>query len=327
MPVKPRSIAVIGLGVIGSGWVAQFLAAGLHVRCFDPSPGAAGELDIFLAQALGPDTAWRGRMHLAASLEEAVQGVELVQENGPEALPAKAALMAALDAAAAPEVLIASSTSGHTPSALQAMARCHPGRVIVAHPFNPPHLIPLVEVVPGRLTPPAVLARAAAFYRDLGKKVVMPRHERVGHVANRLQAALLREAFALASEGTLDVPEIDAVLTHGLALRWACAGPFALTELGGGAGGSRAMLGRLGPALDGWWQDLSRMTLDDPAREKLLQTIEAHVPAPCTAEELDGLIDALRRYHAFSMQPGPGAASATKSAANEFEAAREARAA
>lgn len=302
MPVTPRSIAVVGLGVIGSGWVAQFLAAGLKVRCFDPSHGATRDLDTFLTQALGPDAAWRGRMHLAASLEEAVQGVELVQENGPEAPQAKAALISALDTAAAPDVIIASSTSGHTPSALQAMARRHPGRVLVAHPLNPPHLIPLVEVVPGRLTAPDVQAQAVAFYQALGKKVVVPRQERAGHVANRLQAALLREAFALASEGTLDVPEIDTVLTHGLALRWACAGPFALTELGGGAGGSRAMLGRLGSALNGWWQDLSRIDLDDHARERVLQAIEAHRPGPCSADELGVLMDALRRYHAFSME-------------------------
>jgi carnitine 3-dehydrogenase len=303
MPVNMRSTAVIGLGVIGAGWVAQFLGAGLRVRGFDPSADAAAGLDTFLTQALGPPSGWRERLHLAASLEAAVQGVDLVQENGPEAAPAKASLIAALDAAAASSVLIASSSSGHRPSDLQAMAPRHPERVFVAHPLNPPHLMPLIELVPGVWTPPALLAQAVDFYTSLGKKVVVPRLERVGHVANRLQAALLREAFAIAIEGTLDVPDIDAVLTHGLAPRWACAGPFALTELGGGAGGSRAMLSRLGPALNTWWQDLSRLDLDAQARETVLAAIEAHRPAPCTADELGELTETLRRYHAFCARP------------------------
>ncbi|HUG21798.1 3-hydroxyacyl-CoA dehydrogenase NAD-binding domain-containing protein [Piscinibacter sp.] len=295
---------MIGLGVIGAGWVAEFLGAGLQVRCFDTSDDAAARLESFLTQALGSPPIWRERLHLAASLEDAVEGVDLVQENGPEAAQAKAALIASLDAAATSRMLIASSTSGHKPSDLQAMAPRHPERVFVAHPLNPPHLIPLVEVVPGALTTPSLLAQAVGFYTSLGKRVVVPRHERPAHVANRLQAALLREAFAIAMEGTLDVPDIDAVLTHGLALRWACAGPFALTELGGGSGKSRAMLSRLGPALNAWWQDLSRLDLDDRARQAVLEAIERHPPAACSDDELGRLIASLRRYQAFCAAAG-----------------------
>lgn len=294
-----RQVAVVGLGVIGTGWVAQFLGAGLHVRCFDLSPEAVVTLKSFLAKALDGGSTWHGRLHIAQDLHDAVGGVDLVQENGPEAPHLKRALIEAIDAAAAPSVLIASSTSGHRPSDLQAMAPAHPERVLVAHPLNPPHLIPLLEVVPGQRTSAADLQRAVAFFESLGKKVIVPKHERVGHAANRLQAALLREAFALAIDGTLDVPDIDAILTHGLALRWACAGPFALTELGGGAAGSRAMLERLGPALNGWWGDLSRLQLDESARETLLESMARHPSTPCSAHEMHRLVQHALRYQAF----------------------------
>jgi 3-hydroxyacyl-CoA dehydrogenase len=299
-----RHAAVVGLGVIGASWVAQFLGAGLQVRCFDPSAEAGAALKPFLARALGEASAWQARLHVAQDIQDAVRGVDLVQENGPEAPQRKQALIEAIDAAAAPSVLIASSTSGHRPSDLQAMARVHPQRVLVAHPLNPPHLIPLLEVVPGRLTSAADLERTVGFYRSLGKKVIVPKHERVGHAANRLQAALLREAFALAIDGTLEVPEIDAILTHGLALRWACAGPFALTELGGGAAGSRAMLERLGPALDGWWGDLSRLELDVPAREAVLEAMARHTAQPCSAEEMQRLGQKTLQVQAFFTDAG-----------------------
>lgn len=298
--VNIHHVAVVGLGVIGASWVAQFLGAGLQVRCFDPSPEAAGALQSLLSGALGEASAWQARLHMAQDLHDAVQGVDLVQENGPEATPLKRALIEAIDAAAARSVLIASSTSGHRPSDLQAMARGHPQRVLVAHPLNPPHLIPLLEVVPGQLTSAADLGRTVAFYEALGKKVIVPKHERVGHAANRLQAALLREAFALAIDGTMNAPDIDAILTHGLALRWAAAGPFALTELGGGAAGSRAMLERLGPALNGWWGDLSRLELDVSAREALLEAMARHSSKPCTADEMRRLMPQTLQFRAFS---------------------------
>lgn len=295
-----RSTAVVGLGVIGASWVAQFLGAGLMVRCYDTSTGSVEALKPFLTRTLGNASAWSARLHVAQDVEDAVHGVDLVQENGPEAHNLKRALIEAIDAAARPSALIASSTSGHRPSDLQDMARAYPQRVLVAHPLNPPHLIPLVEVVPGRLTSATDLALAVEFYESLGKKVVIPKRERVGHAANRLQAALLREAFALAIDGTLDVPEIDAILTHGLALRWACAGPFALTELGGGAAGSRAMLEKLGPALNGWWGDLSRLELDAAARKAVLGAMERHPAQPCSADEMERLVQMTLQVQAFS---------------------------
>lgn len=294
-----RHVAVVGLGVIGASWVVQFLGAGLRVRCFDASPEATAALKPFLERELGPDSGWEANLCMARDLSDAVQGVALVQENGPEAPDLKRALIEAIDLATEPAALIASSTSGHRPSDLQDMTRLFPQRVLVAHPLNPPHLIPLVEVVPGRRTSAEDLGRAVAFYESLGKKVIVPSRERVGHAANRLQAALLREAFALAIEGTLEVPEIDTLLTHGLALRWAAAGPFALTELGGGAGGSAAMLERLGPALNGWWADLSRLEFDAPARAAVLEAIAQHPPRPCTADEMQRLVQMTLQYQAF----------------------------
>lgn len=305
MTTRIRQVAVVGLGVIGSSWVAQFLGAGLSVRCFDPSQGSTQALRAFLARTLGEASTWSARLHVAQDLQDAVDGVDLVQENGPEAPDLKRALIEAIDAVAAPSALIASSTSGHRPSDLQAMARAHPQRVLVAHPLNPPHLIPLLEVVPGRLTSAADLSLAVGFYESLGKKVVVPKRERVGHAANRLQAAVLREAFAMAIDGTLDVPEIDAILTHGLALRWACAGPFALTELGGGAAGSRAMLEKLGPALNGWWGDLSRLELDATAREAVLDAMARHPAKPCSADETERLVQMTLQVQAFSSASNP----------------------
>lgn len=300
-----RRTAVVGLGVIGASWVAQFLHAGFEVRCFDPLAESVPVLKSFLTRTLSDASTWSARLHVAQDLQDAVGGVDLVQENGPEAPDLKRALIEAIDAAAPPWALIASSTSGHRPSDLQDMARLHPQRVLVAHPLNPPHLIPLLEVVPGRLTSATDLALAVGFYESLGKKVIVPKRERVGHAANRLQAALLREAFALAIDGTLDVPEIDAILTHGLALRWACAGPFALTELGGGAAGSRAMLEKLGPALNGWWGDLSRLDLDAPAREAVLDAMARHPAKPCSADETERLVQMTLQVQAFSSASHP----------------------
>lgn len=302
MTTAVRRVAVIGLGVIGASWAARFLGAGLQVRCFDPSPVAMQGLQDFLQQALANDEAcagWQSRLQPCSSLEEALAGADWVQENGPEKLAAKQATLATIDAHAGAHVVIASSTSGHQPSALQAMAPRHPGRVLVAHPLNPPHLIALLELVPGMHTRAEQTARAVDFYERVGMRVVVPRKEKPGHVANRLQAALLREAFALALEGVLDMPDIDAVVTHGLGLRWACAGPFALTEVGGGVNGSRHMLTHLGPSLNGWWRDLSTWELDAAGVERLAAEFARHRPRPLSPAEAGKAGETLQRYLDF----------------------------
>ncbi|WP_288586342.1 3-hydroxyacyl-CoA dehydrogenase NAD-binding domain-containing protein, partial [uncultured Methylobacterium sp.] len=204
-------VAVIGTGVIGASWVSQCLARGLDVVATDPAPGAEAALretvarhwpvleQIGLAPGASPD-----RLTFVAGPEEAAVEADFVQENGPERLEIKHATFARLDAAAAPDVVLATSSSGLTPSAIQAACR-HPGRVVLGHPFNPPHLVPLVEVLGGEKTDEGAVAAAMAFYQNLGKRPIRLRRELVGHVANRLQAALWREAFHLVGTGAATV--------------------------------------------------------------------------------------------------------------------------
>jgi len=230
---RPVSVvAVVGSGVIGASWAGFFLARGLDVIAWDPASGAEKRVRAAVAlhwpalERLGLSSgASLDRLRFAASPEQAVANAEFVQESGPERLDVKAELFRRLDTAAPPTVVLASSSSGLLPSGIQ--ARCeHPERVVVGHPFNPPHLVPLVEVVGGRRTDPAVINRAIAFYAALGKRPIRLDRELPGHVANRLQAALWREAFHLIDRGVASVADIDAAIAHGPRLRWGLLGPF-----------------------------------------------------------------------------------------------------
>ncbi|HEX8909900.1 MAG TPA: 3-hydroxyacyl-CoA dehydrogenase NAD-binding domain-containing protein, partial [Anaeromyxobacteraceae bacterium] len=216
-----RKVAVIGTGVIGASWATHFLARGLEVTASDPDSAAEGRLRALVAQQ------WRGasrlgateggyeaRLHFAASVREAVKDAQFVQESGPERLEVKRQLFGELDEAAAPGVVLASSSSGLLISEVQTGCK-RPERVLIGHPFNPPHLIPLVEVVGGKLTSPAAVEAALAFYRSVGKRPIHVRKEVKGHVANRLQAALWREAFGLVQHGVATVADIDLAISHG----------------------------------------------------------------------------------------------------------------
>jgi len=203
----------------------------------------------------------RDRLRFHTSLADAVTGAFLVQENGPERIDIKRALIAEIDAFAPPDALIATSSSGIVISEIQDAAK-HPERVLLGHPFNPPHLIPLVEVIGGRLTSEDAIARAMAFYDSVGKKAIHIRKEVKGHVANRLQAALWREAFHLVEEGVVSVSDIDTAIAYGPGLRWALLGPFMNLELSGGAGGIGHMLEHLGPPIESWWKDLGDVSLN-----------------------------------------------------------------
>ena len=263
-----RRVAVISTGVIGASWAALFLAHGLDVTATDPALGAETALRASVAAAwpaltalglaAGADPA---RLRFVATLAEAVAEADFVQENGPEDLALKQALFARLDAAAQPEAVIASSSSSLL---MTEVARECPGaaRILLGHPFNPPHLIPLVEVVGGKLTADGAVQAAMAFYQDVGKRPIHVRRELPGHVANRLQAALWREAFGLVHSGAATVADIDTAIAHGPGLRWALLGPFMNLHLSGGAGGMRHLLDHLGQPMDDWWQDLfaTRMT-------------------------------------------------------------------
>ena len=266
--MNPPKVAILGTGVIGASWATCFLAHGLDVTASDPAPGAEARLRAQVDQqwasaaALGlTPGASPQRLRFCSDLREAVEGADFVQENGPERLDVKRMLFAELDAAAPAHAILASSSSGIPASGFQTACR-HPERVLIGHPFNPPHLIPLVEVVGGQLTSPEAIARAMDFYTAMGRRPIHIRKELKGFVTNRLQAALWREAYGLVQAGVATVEDIDAAIANGPGLRWALLGPFATQHLSGGPGGLAHVLEHLGPPMDDYWQDLlpTRMT-------------------------------------------------------------------
>ena len=276
-PTKVERVAVLGAGTIGASWTAQFLARGLAVAVYDPAPDAALRVREFVARA------WPTleRLGLAADADPtrlsfhddpaaAVEGAALVQENGPENLGIKRRLFAAMEAGLAPDAVVASSTSGLMPSELQA-DRADPERYVVGHPFNPPHLIPLVEVVGGRATDPAVVDWTVDFYAALGKRPIRIKREVPGHVANRMQVALYREAIHLVLEDVASIADVDAAIAYGPGLRWALIGPHLAHHLAGGRGGLRHLLEHIGPGIECWWNDLGRPDLTPAAIDRLVE--------------------------------------------------------
>ena len=263
-------VAIVGAGVIGASWATAFLARGMDVVASDPAPGAEEALrktveaqwpamqQIGLAPAASME-----RLRFVASPEDAVADAGFVQENGPERLDIKRDLFRRLDEAAPPDALLATSTSTIMISEFQDACTRHPERVVLGHPFNPPHLIPLVEVGGGNLTALHAIERALNFYRTMGKHPIHLRREITGHVANRLQAALWQEAFNLVKAGVASVADVDAAIAHGPGLRWSLLGPFMNLHLSGGAGGVGALFGKpLWQATEGMWRDLGSVTVD-----------------------------------------------------------------
>ena len=263
-------IAIIGAGVIGASWATAFLARGMDVVASDPAPGAEEALRKTVdaqwpaMQQIGLSPgASRERLRFAASPEDAVADAGFVQENGPERLDIKRDIFRLLDEAAPPDALLATSTSTITISEFQDACTLHPERVVLGHPFNPPHLIPLVEVGGGKQTALDAIERALNFYRAMGKQPIHLRREIMGHVANRLQAALWQEAFNLVRAGVASVADVDAAIAHGPGLRWSLLGPFMNLHLSGGAGGVGALFGKpLWQATEGVWRDLGSVTVD-----------------------------------------------------------------
>ena len=263
-------VAVIGTGVIGASWAAAFLSRGFDVVAADPAPGAEQTLRRAVAahwpalERLGLSAgAAPERLRFAATVEDAVADAGFVQENGPELLEVKRDLFARMDAAAPPDAILATSASTITVSEFQPACLRHPGRVVLGHPFNPPHLIPLVEVGGGEATAPESVERALAFYRACGKHPIELRKEVRGHVANRLQAALWQEAFNLVRNGVASVADVDAAIAHGPGLRWALLGPFLNLHLSGGPGGIGALFRKpLWQATEAMWRDLGTVSVD-----------------------------------------------------------------
>jgi len=282
------NIGVVGTGVIGASWAAHFLAHGHDVTATDPAPGAEERLRADVAAhwpVLQPvEAASPERLTFTTDPGAAVADADFVQENGPEREDVKHALYAMLDEAARPDVVLASSSSGMLPTTIARGAARHPERVLVGHPFNPPHLIPLVEVVPGEQTGEDVVERALAFYAAVGKKPIRLRQEVPGHVANRLQAALWQEAYSLVERGVATVADIDAAIANGPGLRWAVLGPFVNQHLSGGPGGLAHVLEHLGPPTEAWWRDLGQVTLTPELNAKLVSGVDDELAGTDPAE-------------------------------------------
>jgi 3-hydroxyacyl-CoA dehydrogenase len=249
---KPiRRIAIVGTGVIGASWAAQYLARGFDVIATDPAPNAEVNLRKYIDEAWNDLTslglsegASRDRVAFTPDLKEALLNADFVQENGPERPDFKKKLFADMDEAAPIDSIIASSSSGITPSVMQSECK-HPERVLVGHPFNPPHIIPLVEVVGGTQTSPGTIQQAIAFYASIGKKPIHLKKELPGHVGNRLQAALYKEIMYLIQHDVLSVEDADVAVSYGPGPRWGVMGPSLQWHLGGGAGGIKHFMDHL----------------------------------------------------------------------------------
>ena len=286
MSSEPTTVAVIGAGTIGASWTALFLASGHRVRVHDPAPTAQADVTAYVARAwptlekLG--LAERGDSEAVTfwpTPEEAVAGAQFVQENVPERIEIKHALFQRIEPHLATDAIVASSASGLMVREMQE-GFADPSRLILGHPFNPPHLIPLVELVANDRTADGLLERAEAFYADCGRVTIRCRKEVPGHVANRLQAALWREAIHLVADGVASVEDVDKAVWAGPGLRWAAMGPHMLFNLGagglaGGGSGLSVFCERYAPSFHRWWDDLGSPKLTPDTIAQLSEGVKA----------------------------------------------------
>jgi carnitine 3-dehydrogenase len=292
---KPiRRIAVVGTGVIGASWAAYYLSRGFDVVATDPAPDAEANLHKYvdsawpaLAKAGLTAGASRDRLTFTASMGRALADADLVQENAPERAEFKVKLFAEMDRAAPPDSILASSSSGITMDVMQSGCQ-HPERCVIGHPFNPPHIVPLVEVVGGAKTSEEVIERAMSFYASIGKKPIRLRKALPGHAANRLQAALYKEMLHLIQDGVLSVADADIAVCYGPGLRWGVMGQSLQWHLGGGAGGIRHFMDHLMDPLVAMMKDL-QMPDVTPA---LKQTIIGDVAEEARGRSVEQLAEA-----------------------------------
>jgi carnitine 3-dehydrogenase len=290
MRTSIERVAVVGSGVIGAGWAARCLANGLDVVATDLDPGAEPRLRAAVTNAwpalervgLAPGAS-TDRLTFEPELEVAVGEAGFVQENVPEREPVKRAVLAAIDAVAAPDVVIASSTSGLLPTRIASDCQ-QPGRVVVGHPFNPVHLLPLVEVVGGESTDPAAVRAASEFYRSIGMRPLEVRNEIEGFLSDRLQEALWRENLHLVAKGVATTGELDAAIVYGPGLRWALMGVNLTFHLAGGEAGMRHMLEQFGPALQLPWTELEAPELTGELTERMVAGTEQQAGGRSVAE-------------------------------------------
>jgi carnitine 3-dehydrogenase len=288
---KPiRRIAIVGTGVIGASWAAQYLARGFDVIATDPAPNAEAGLRKYIDDAwtvltsigLSPGAS-RDRLEFTADMKKALAKADFVQENGPERVDFKIKLYADMDAVTPPDSLIASSSSTLTMSVVQSKCE-HPERCVIGHPFNPPHVIPLVEVVGGAKTSPAAIEKALAFYKSIGKRAILLRKEVPGHVANRLQSALYREVLYLIEQGVLSVADADDAVSWGPGLRWGVMGPSLQFHLGGGAGGIQHFIDHLLPAMEPLWKVLGTPGLTPEFKQRLADGVREEAAGRSVAQ-------------------------------------------
>ena len=277
---KPiKRIAIVGTGVIGASWAAQYLARGFDVIATDPAPNAEANLRQYVDEAwptltdigLSPGAS-RDRLSFTANMKEALSQADFVQENGPERPDFKMKLFADMDDATPPDSIIASSSSGITPSVIQSKCK-RPERILIGHPFNPPHIIPLVEVVGGTKTSPEAIKQAMAFYASIGKKPIYLRKELPGHVANRLQAALYREMVYLIEQEVLSVEEADVAVSFGPGLRWGVMGQSLQWHLGGGPGGIKHFMEHLMDPLVGMMKSLGNPEVTAEVKQTIIEGV------------------------------------------------------
>lgn len=290
------TVAIVGAGTIGAAWAAFFALAGHPVCVADPDEGAPTRLAAMLERArpamaaLGTLSDMPTQPQWYRDIAEAMQGAEFIQEALPEDLALKRQVYRQIEAHAPEDALLMSSSSGLLPSALQ-QRLSHPGRFLIAHPCNPAYLMPLVELVGGAQTASEALDRAEKFYRTLGKQTIRLQREAVGHLVNRLQAALWREAVHLVAEGHASVADVDRAVTEGLGARWTVCGPHTVFHLSGGAEGMAGFLRRLGPAMQAWWDDLGTPTLDAATCQRLIEQMN-EAAAERTPEQMAAERDA-----------------------------------
>src|SRR3989449_433410 len=305
-----RNIAIVGTGVIGASWAALYLARGLNVTATDPAPNAEANLRKFIDAAwkdltvigLSPNAS-RDHLQFTPDMKKALSDADLVQENGPERQDFKIKLFADMDAATPEDAIIASSSSGLTMSVMQSACK-HPERCVTGHPFNPPHIIPLVEIVGGTKTSPKAIQQALTFYASIGKKPILLHKELPGHVGNRLQAALYREVMYLIEQGVLSVADADAAVSWGPGLRWGVMGPSLQWHVGGGAGGIKHFMDHLMGPLEGMIKALGNPQISPDLKptitEGVLQEANNRSVEQLADEENEMLVGllALRTKHA-----------------------------
>lgn len=277
-----KNITVVGTGVIGNGWITRFLANGYTVTASDPDQNAEARTRDAVSRAwpkmeeMGLQAgASQANLFFEPNLQKALKDADFVQENVPEREDLKRSVIAEIDKYADKDAVIASSTSGILPSVLQADCVNYPERVVVAHPFNPVYLMPLVEIVSGDKTEQGFIEHAKDFYEALSMKPLIVRHEIEGHIADRLMEAIWREGLHIVNDGIATTEEVDASIIYGPGLRWALMGPFMTLHMGGGKQGMRHLLHQFGPALKLPWTKLEAPELTDELANKVIEGCEA----------------------------------------------------